>query len=142
MARFVQRRPEVQAEEYDGSREAGDRVMGAFVRPPEEHLDEFRQLLKWPESRVLTDTAYKWFWFEGGTTLDRPAVTADGAQHDTGLSVAKAGLWFGFEGQGAGTGVTEYQEIPLGYVYSGWSLKPNWMAKKDFLKDWEPFGVE
>lgn len=139
MAEYVQRRPRVVAEAYDGTRESADRVMAAFARPPDSELDEFRSFLKWPESRIAEATVYKWFWFEPGTSLDRPAILPGAVQPvDVGYVVQKPGLWFGYEEQGAGTGVTTYYEIPVGYVSPGWALKPNWMAKKDFDKDWEP----
>ncbi len=139
MAEFVQRRPRVVAEEYDGTRESADRVMAAFRRPPESELDEFRSLLKWPESRIAEATAYKWYWWEPGTEVDRPAFIAGSVSPvDTGYVVQKPGLWFGYEEQGAGTGVTAYYEMPVGYVSTGWSLKPNWTDKATFDKNWEP----
>ena len=52
MAEYVQRRPRIVAEAYDGTRESADRVMAAFSRPPDSELAEFRSFLKWPESRI------------------------------------------------------------------------------------------
>jgi hypothetical protein len=141
MAEFVQRRPTVTAEEYDGSRESADRVMATFVRPPEVALEEYR-FYKWTEAKIQDATVYKWHWFDSAVELDRPAVLADGSHRETGFFVQEPGLWLGYEDQGAGTGVTTYMQIPLGYVYTGWSLKPNWMSRKDFLKDWEPAQVD
>lgn len=138
MTEFVQRRPKIQAVEYDGSRPGADRVMAEFVRPPDQQLEEFRTINQWDESRVQADTVYKWYWYKSGDVLDRPAVLAGGQEFDTGARVAHGGLWFGYEGAGAGTGVERYYEIPVGYVYTGWALKPGWMARADFLKDWEP----
>ncbi len=138
MAKFVQRRPSIEAVEYDGTRESAERVMAEFVRPVDSQLDEFRSFLKWPESKVQELTQYKWFWFDSNVDLDRPALLADGSERDTGYMIREPGLWLGYEGDGAGTGVTQYQQIPVGYVYTGWSLKPNWMGRKEFLTDWEP----